>query len=378
MAKVAFSVYVSLMFLHLFRAEMQGSSITLSWVTNSSMELEVGDVKLTIILLELTSNIPNHYTPCLWDGKVKGEDESDVFVAGCHNSKKTMLTISSSQVPHVTSLSLIDGITYNDDLEVIDFHGSEDSSHGKRTKRQANSEICGSNESPPRGHGLESAPTNSKPLPSKLVLKTDIKYDNSLLKRFGNSHKKTKKWLDEVIGKAKIMLRHKSLITKVYLEFGELNPIDETIKATNESRKYLLEKYSRPSSQSLTSYFCDEHKGDGNLGIAYIGGACSTTGEALNINEFYSGGNPITNTARVFAHEIGHNIGMYHDHHDDHHDRKKCEGKGLMSIGGHILVKYLKEAWTECSNDDFKNGSERVEVWMMPTSQQIIQQDKLV
>ena len=25
-----------------------------------------------------------------------------------------------------------------------------------------------------------------------------------------------------------------------------------------------------------------------------------------------------------------------------------------MSIGGHILVKYLKEAWTECSNDDFK------------------------
>ena len=25
-----------------------------------------------------------------------------------------------------------------------------------------------------------------------------------------------------------------------------------------------------------------------------------------------------------------------------------------MSIGGHILIKYLKEAWTECSNDDFK------------------------
>ena len=144
------------------------------------MELEVGDVKLTIILLELTSNIPNHYTPCLWDGKVKGEDESDVFVAGCHNSKETMLTISSSQVPHIASLSLIDGITYNDDLEDIDFHSTEDASHGKRTKRQAISEICGSNESPPQGLGLESAPTNSKPLPSKLVLKTDMCFKWSL------------------------------------------------------------------------------------------------------------------------------------------------------------------------------------------------------
>lgn len=339
------------MLLHLFRAEMQGSGITLSWVTNSSMELEAGDVRLTIILLKLTSNIPNHYTPCLWDGKVKGEDESDVFVAGCHNSKKTMLTISSSQVPHVTSLSLIDGITYNDDLEDIDFHSSEDASHGKRTKRQANSKICGSDESPPQELGFESAPINSKPLPSKVDLKTDIKYDNSLLKRFGNSHKETKEWLDKVIGKAKIMLRHQSLITKVHLKYGQINHIDETINASDESKKYLKEKYSRPLSQSLTSYFCDNN-GLGLSGIAYIGGACSTTGEALNINEVFTRGNNLTNTARIFAHEIGHNIGMYHEH-EEIPDRKKCKGNGLMSIGRTKVLR-IKETWSDCSNRDFK------------------------
>jgi len=337
--------------LYLFRAEIQGSNIKLSWVTNSSMEMEVGKTRLTILLLKITSNFPNHHTPCLWEGIVKGEKDSDVSVIGCHNSKETMLTISSSQIPHVTSLSLISGITYNDDLEDIVFHSSEDASRGERTKRQVNSDICGTVESRPIGLGFKSASTSSTPLPSKVVLNTNIRYDNSLLKYNGNSHKKTREWVDKVASRAKVLLKHESLNVKVILNYGNIEHIDETLQADEKTRDYL---YRNHREKTLTSYFCDNNN-DKQLGIAEISGACSTTGKAININERVEKGNPLFNTARVFAHEIGHNIGMYHDYDRSHGgSSSECNRKGLMSIGFYGTdVKRTPEKWTNCSNSDF-------------------------
>ena len=51
------------------------------------------------------------------EGQLEKEEGAVAAVIGCHNSSKTLLTISSSQVPGgILDLSLIGGITYNLEL----------------------------------------------------------------------------------------------------------------------------------------------------------------------------------------------------------------------------------------------------------------------
>merc|ERR1719250_452419 len=91
-------------------------------------------------------------------------------------------------------------------------------------------------------------------LPSRVLLKTNIKYDNSLLEHFDNSHKKTEDWINAVVQFAKPRMFHKSLSIRVLLEIGEVSHIDETLKATNEKIRYLARETRNP----LTSYFCKD------------------------------------------------------------------------------------------------------------------------
>jgi len=181
----------------------------------------------------------------------------------------------------------------------------------------------------------------SGPLPSTVVLKTDIKYDNSLLEHFGYSHEKTKDWIKDVVQLTKPMMSHNSLSIKVALEIGEISHIDETLEADNHTIYYLAQTKNH---KSLTSYFCKDNRRRGPTGIAFRGSACNMW--AVNINELSTYSD--RETAKTFAHELGHNIGMYHDFHESHGGHHgKCDHQGLMSYG-----QYPTQ-WSSCSDNDF-------------------------
>lgn len=55
---------------------------------------------------------------------------------------------------------------------------------------------------------------------------------------------------------------------------------------------------------------------------------------------------------KVLAHEIGHNLGMYHDF-DKKHAGENCNFKGIMSYGG---THYTQ--WSKCSRKDFEQHYE--------------------
>ena len=52
---------------------------------------------------------------------------------------------------------------------------------------------------------------------------------------------------------------------------------------------------------------------------------------------------------QTVAHEIGHNLGLYHDH-EKRHKKEGCNYQGLMSYDMDIGTW----KWSECSKNDFK------------------------
>ena len=64
------------------------------------------------------------------------------------------------------------------------------------------------------------------------------------------------------------------------------------------------------------------------------------------------------------VHELGHNIGMYHDFDDYqqwHHDGQGCNGHGFMSYNNHY------NGWSECSKQDLLiYYNTMIDNWCMP------------
>jgi len=141
-------------------------------------------------------------------------------------------------------------------------------------------------------------------------------------------------------------MSHNSLSIRVDLQIDGVDHIDETLKANRERIYYLKDK----RVPSLTSYFCKDI-GGGIIGIAFLRAACRTDGYGVNINEMFTTVNSELRTARTYAHELGHNVGMLHDFASVHGGRGgKCDKQGLMSYG-----QDRPDQWSTCSNSDYTN-----------------------
>ena len=246
-------------------------------------------------MLKPTTNIPQLNTPCLFNGKVEGDPLSKVFVSGCHNSPETLASIASSQLPDgILDLSLVNGITTSITDDDAERTGSLDYS----AAGMPNDVLY-----PPETRTYRAY--YSGPLPTKVILKTNIKYDNSLLQHFHNSHQKTKDWINKIVGLAQTRLFHESAKIKIAIKVGTVRHIGQSIKAESS-----IENLKGKRQTKLTSYFCKDHGGGPYAGIAYLGAACMHDGHAVLIVEHYSRVNPDIMSAQTFAHEIGHIIGM--------------------------------------------------------------------
>ena len=102
------------------------------------------------------------------------------------------------------------------------------------------------------------------------------------------------------------------------------------------------------------------------MGLAHTGFVCTNTKnkkQSINLHVNYP-----TITARVMAHEIGHNLGIYHDFDSTHGGESKedatnaCNKQGLMSYGATVPAK-----WSSCSKKDFTSHyNANKNNWCMP------------
>ena len=104
----------------------------------------------------------------------------------------------------------------------------------------------------------------------------------------------------------------------------------------------------------LMACFGGKDNGDRTLGIAFIGSACWTwrNDSKVSITEW---SDTDAHLGRNLAHELGHNLGMYHDFDERHGGNGKpgsggsCDGRGTMSYG-----KEAPPRWSDCSRKDFR------------------------
>ena len=148
----------------------------------------------------------------------------------------------------------------------------------------------------------------------KGVLTTKIVYENSLLNHFQGHHHLAINWIRKVIKGAQEILMHESLPMNITLKVTDISYKDikfknKTINANAEIYKFLA-RDQQPSS--LTAYFCKQIKyGRGDpTGFTTLNSACRDDGYGLLIVELYNLTDPIRKSAKTFAHELGHSIGM--------------------------------------------------------------------
>jgi len=322
-------------------APMETNGFHIVWLTSTVIQLYMPDNSRDIIHLVPSVRNANITIPCVFSGKLEQDHWSVVAVAGCKDSKETSISIASGNVPGgLVDLSVVDGVTNTVDDEI--------STQTTRHKR-AGDLVISKNDFliPPPAFTRATIPKPSacSPLPDGVVLETSIRYDDSLLTKFGGSHSATKNWISSVVELARPRLSLASLQVKVQIQVvGEMEHHNGVVKALDTT---ILGLQSTLRPKSLVSFFSADI-GWGVVGIAFRGSACRKDGYAININEYYTETNPKINTARTFVHELGHNMGMRHDFDEKHGGEDGvCNGKGLMSYGD------KPDAWSTCSNDDF-------------------------
>jgi len=97
-------------------------------------------------------------------------------------------------------------------------------------------------------------------------------------------------------------------------------------------------------------YITYQNNARGVVGIAWVRSTCSIYQYyRSNVNEWYTSD---TVTAQIVAHEIGHNLGMFHDFNSDRSARY-YGGQACTNVGGYMDYTTSPTRWSPCSVGDF-------------------------
>jgi len=342
------------------------------WISNGDFDnsIQIGfpdggpnDVALLTPSIPILSSdiMDKNDTGCIFHGHLQNDTDVEVFVSGCPEENSFQIAFDSDRLEeHV--FNVVDGNVQNVHLG--------DRSDGDSVDLVVKKVVEGTSNTT-RDSWSVRAQTGQhiRNVPKKMRVRVHMSYDNEFLKNAGSGSQSTAvKRINRIINLAREMFKWKSLQTEIELDILDIKHVDTSL-TLHEANPKAIEKAESISGKNKVNadnyhYFSYDNK-DGWSGVAIqmgfgnsdaFGSVCwKDQKRRTAISECIDNS---AKAAMIFAHELGHSLGMPHDFCSDKsctadserkHPRLDSKGKACW---GNSIMDYDQETinkWSTCS-----------------------------
>merc|ERR1712086_1169862 len=328
----------------------------------------------TLVLNKFYANEQNRMASkerCHYIGHLENEVTACVAVTGCVGSQDVQFTILSKHARKSSTFK------WSKDGNVEDMknaaHGNRKAISVPRTITQAgDDELILSEIEEAEFAAAADCADGTCTLPSTQHMQIQVGYDTLFLAQFDDEDA-AEEYIDGVWTHLQTNYCHDTLTSSVLIErLDGINHYDVDLDTDADSLYLMFEDTAADIGDAdLMLYFA--YVGDGYSqggGIAYVGATC----EASYYNHYKQSingyGYDASSMGELLAHEIGHNLGMYHDFDTSHGgtgsattSTNDCNYQGFMSYYDHL------SQWSDCSISDFTaHYTDLADSWCVPES----------
>merc|ERR1712223_1666049 len=306
---------------------------------------------------------------CNYIGKLRGDSSSSVAVTGCLNKPEDRLQVTMLSKQKANGMFFVDSFGNAEGVRSPFQDGAKSGmmsrSEGRKEEKAWRLEGWHSQEGDEEiNDELEqfvASVTTTSEVPSKLTTTLQFGYDDGMLASLEDMDEDGDIDGDDFTAYIQTVMTHvqsyyshsESLGTEIEIQVldGSIYKAGENWNAgdnLNEATDASLEAFADGYVADAFSWWCADG-GDNTAGYAWVGLICDdpydTNIEEMQTNELRS--------AYLLAHELGHNLGMYHDFADRHGgEGNPCDDTGIMSYGSYSWWETISQ-WSTCSASDF-------------------------